>query len=244
MRGQKVQPTTSPRPTPPPISNFRRLIPRLPALAIIALIVGPGAPRQAAAFRIAKAGSSPHAWPQMTKRGVWLMLIRYWTAAVLAQGFEPELFAETEGWSIARQGSACLMTREFGVNENSMLTVAVDPADGQLPLTLMIGDNRWALPEADAEGYRIEFGGTGAIWQQLAVHTFTTNGDADGQRDGVISIGFAHDAIVPMLDDMADSTDLQLSHDGVAVIGMTFEGNASAVQKFGRLRPKRAVTRS
>ncbi|MGZ8335055.1 MAG: hypothetical protein ACXWU1_00165 [Allosphingosinicella sp.] len=152
---------------------------------------------------------------------------------MVALGGEPCCSGEPAGWSIARQNGACLMTRGFGAEDNSMLTVAVDPADGQLPLTLMIGDNRWELPDADEQGYRIEFGGTGAIWQQLAVRTFTTEGDADGRRDGVISIGFAHDAIVPMLDDLAGSTNLQLSHDGAAVIAMTFDDNSRAVENLG-----------
>ena len=51
----------------------------------------------------------------------WLLL-----AAVLVQE-EFQALGETEGWHIARAGSSCLMTREFGGDGNTILTLSIDP---------------------------------------------------------------------------------------------------------------------
>ena len=39
------------------------------------------------------------------------------------------MFAETQGWSIARHAGGCMMTREFGGDGNMMVAFAVDPDD-------------------------------------------------------------------------------------------------------------------
>ena len=73
-----------------------------------------------------------------------LMIPSLLIALLLAQGGTPEIFAEAGGWSIARQGHACLMTREFGDAGNSIFAVSVDPQDRTLPLTLLVGNGDWA----------------------------------------------------------------------------------------------------
>jgi hypothetical protein len=153
-------------------------------------------------------------------------------AAMLAQDVEPELFAEAGGWSIARQGSACMMTREFGDAGNSLFAVTVDPQDSALPLTLLVGNGAWSPPEAEDSGYHIEFSGNRAAWRDLAVRTFTTEG-ADGTHDGVISIGFAADAVVPMLEDVGGASGLHLSRQGVTIVRLSFGGSEAAVRSLG-----------
>jgi hypothetical protein len=153
-------------------------------------------------------------------------------AALLAQGGTPEIFAEAGGWSISRQGNACLMTREFGDAGNSIFAVSVDPLDRTLPLTLLVGNGDWAPPEADDSGYLLEFSGNGAAWRDLAVRTFTTD-DAGEKVDGVISIGFADDAVVPMLEDVGGASGLHLSRQGVTVVRLSFGGSDAAVRSLG-----------
>jgi len=161
-----------------------------------------------------------------------MMMIQLLIAATLAQGVEAEIFAEAEGWSIARQGSACLMTREFGDEGNSLFALSVDPIDTTLPLTLLVGNGGWSPPEADDSGYHIEFSGNNAAWRDLAVHTFTTEG-TDGTPDGVISIGFAADAVVPMLEDVGGASGIHLSRQGVTVVRLSFGGSDAAVRSLG-----------
>lgn len=161
-----------------------------------------------------------------------MMIIQLLIGAALAQGIESEIFAEAEGWAIARRGSACLMTREFGDAGNSVFAVSVDPADTALPLTLLVGNGEWSPPEADDTGYHIEFSGNRAAWRDLAVRTFTTE-SADGALDGVISIGFAPDAVVPMLEDVGGANGLHLSRQGVTVIRLSFGGSDAAVRSLG-----------
>jgi hypothetical protein len=161
------------------------------------------------------------------------MLIGLFAAAVLAQGAEPEMFAETEGWSIARHDGGCLMTREFGGEGNTIVTFAVDPADRSTPLTLLVGNSGWSFPDAEDEGYRIEFSGNDAVWNDLAVHTFTTDDNGDDRPDGVISIGFADDAITPLLEDVAGATGLHLSRQGETVDQVPLSGTGAAVSSLG-----------
>ena len=106
------------------------------------------------------------------------MMPAWVAAAMLTQGAIAEVFAETEGWSIARHAGGCLMTREFGGTGNTIVTFSVDPTDTSAPLTILVGNSGWALPDADDEGYRIEFSGSEAVWKDLAVRTFTTDDDA------------------------------------------------------------------
>src|SRR5262245_26706877 len=94
-------------------------------------------------------------------------------AAFLAQAGEPELFAEAEGWSIARHEQGCLMTREFGGDGNTIVTFAVNPADTTAPLTLLVGNSGWMFPESQDDGYEVEFSGNAAVWGDLSVHMFT-----------------------------------------------------------------------
>ena len=154
-------------------------------------------------------------------------------AAMLAQVAEPEIFAETEGWSIARHDGGCLMTREFGGDGNTILTFAVNPADRSSPLTILVGNSAWSFAEADDDGYQIEFSGNEAVWNDLAVHTFNTDGNGDGGRDGVISIGFHQDAITPMMEDVASADGLRLSRQGVTVDRVALSGTTAAVSKLG-----------
>lgn len=155
------------------------------------------------------------------------------TIAALAQGVEPELFAETEGWSIARHESGCLMIQEYDGEGNTIITLAVSPGDTSTPLTILVGNSGWSLPEADDAGYRIELTGTEAVWNDLAVRTFTTDGDGPGGRDGVISIGFAADAIAPLMDDVARASELHLSRLGVTVDRLALSGTEAAVDRLG-----------
>ena len=124
------------------------------------------------------------------------------------------------------------MTREFGDEGNSIFAVSVDPDDATLPLTLLVGNGDWSPPEADDDGYHLEFTGNGAAWRDLAVRTFTTGG-ADGKIDGVISIGFADDAVVPMLEDVGGASGLHLSRQGVTVVRLSFGGSGAAVRSLG-----------
>jgi hypothetical protein len=161
------------------------------------------------------------------------MLIPLLFAALLVQSDDPELFAEAEGWSITRHDSGCLMTREFGGNGNTIVTFAVTPADATAPLTLLVGNSGWSFPEADDEGYQIEFSGNQAVWDDLAVHTFNTGDSGEGDRDGVISIDFASDAITPLLSDVAAASGLHLSRQGVTVDRVDFTGTSAAVSRLG-----------
>ena len=161
------------------------------------------------------------------------MMIALLAAAALAQGADPELFAETEGWSIARHDGGCLMTREFGGVGNTIVTFSVDPSDASAPLTLLVGNSDWLFTEADDEGYRIEFSGNDAVWNDLAVHTFNTDDNGDGTADGVISIGFAGDAITPLLADVAGATGLHLSRQGETVDQVELSGTQAAVSSLG-----------
>ena len=157
------------------------------------------------------------------------MLIHFLVAVAMAQLAEPETFAETEGWSIARHAGGCLMTREFGGDGNTILTFAVDPADGTAPLTILVGNSGWSFADADEEGYQIEFS-NGAVWNDLAARTFTI----EDSGDGVISIGFAQDALAPMLEDVADADAMRLSHRGVTVDRVSFAGSHAAVGTLGQ----------
>ena len=161
-----------------------------------------------------------------------MTLIQLLAAAALAQDGESELFAEAEGWSIARQGSTCMMTREFGDSGNSLFAVSVDPDDAALPLTMLVGNGDWSPPEAQDSGYHIEFSGNRAAWRDLTVRTFTTEG-ADGRHDGVISIGFAADAVVPILQDVGGASGLHLSRQGVTIVRLSFGGSEAAVRSLG-----------
>ena len=154
-------------------------------------------------------------------------------AAALVQGAEPEIFAETEGWSIARHDGGCLMTQEYDGAGHTIITFAVSPADTSTPLTILVGNSGWSLPEADDEGYRIELSGSEVVWNDLAVRTFTTDGDGEGGRDGVISIGFAADAIASLMDDIAGASELHLSRQGVTVDRLALSGTEAAVGRLG-----------
>jgi hypothetical protein len=162
-----------------------------------------------------------------------MMMMTLLIAAALGQAAEPEIFAEAEGWSIARHVGGCLMTREFGGDGNTIVTFAVTPADATAPLTVLVGNSGWTFPEgADDGGYQIEFSGNDAVWQDLAARTFNTDGDS-GDRDGVISIDFARDAITPLLADVAAASGLHLSRQGVTVDRVAFTGTGAAVSKLG-----------
>lgn len=161
------------------------------------------------------------------------MMISLLIAAALAQGAEPEIFAETEGWSIARHDGGCLMVREFGGAGNTIVTFAVTPADTTAPLTILVGNSGWSFPEADDDGYQIEFSGNEAVWNDLAVRTFNTDDNGDGDRDGVISIDFAQDAITPLLADVAAASGLHLLRQGVTVDRVAFTGTGAAVSRLG-----------
>ena len=89
------------------------------------------------------------------------------------------------------------------------------------------------FPDAEDEGYRIEFSGNDAVWNDLAVHTFTTDDDGDDRPDGVISIGFAYDAITPLLEDVAGATGLHLSRQGETVDQVPLSGTSAAVNSLG-----------
>lgn len=158
-----------------------------------------------------------------------------WLAALLAaQAADPEMFGEADGWSIARHDDFCLMTREFGGEGNTIVTFALTPDDEEAPLTILVGNSGWPLPEADDDGYLLEFAGNGALWTDLAVRTFTTDDDGDGARDGVISIDFAADAVTPILEDLAGATGLRLSRQGALIDEVRFGGSAGAIGSFGQ----------
>ena len=97
---------------------------------------------------------------------------------------------------------------------------------------MLVGNGGWSPPEADDEGYHIEFIGSDAAWRDLTVRTFTTHG-GDGTADGVISIGFADDAVVPILEDVGGASGLHLSRDGVTVVRLSFGGSDTAVRSLG-----------
>ena len=139
------------------------------------------------------------------------MFIHLLVAAALALAAQAETYAEADGWSITRHDTGCLMIREFGGAGNTIVTFAVAPADRTAPLTILVGNSGWTFPAAEDEGYQIEFSGNAAVWDDLAVRTFTTDDQGEGDRDGVISIGFAEDAIAPMLADIADASGFRLS---------------------------------
>ena len=69
------------------------------------------------------------------------MMMSLLIAAALTQTAEPEIFAETEGWSIARHDAGCLMISGFGGAGNTILTFAVTPADPAAPLTVLVGNS-------------------------------------------------------------------------------------------------------
>ena len=161
------------------------------------------------------------------------MMWAWVAAAALAQGAGPEIFAETEGWSIARHDGGCLMTREFGDEGDTIVTFSVDPTDAVTPLTILVGNSGWSFPDADDDGYRIEFSGSDAVWKDLAVRTFNTEDEGDGQPDGVISIGFADDAITPLLEDVAGATALHLMRRGETVDRVPLSGTDAAVHSLG-----------
>ena len=161
------------------------------------------------------------------------MLIHLLIATALAQAPDPYIFAETEGWSIARHSDGCLLTREFGGDGNTMVTFAVDPGDDTAPLILMVGNSGWSLPDADDDGYQLEFSGNNAVWDDLAARTFTTEESGGGDPDGVISFGFAQDAIAPMLEDLAAADGFHLLRQGVTVGRVSFDGSRAAVGSLG-----------
>jgi hypothetical protein len=77
------------------------------------------------------------------------------------------MFAETEGWSIARHSGGCVMTREFGGDGNMMVTFAVDPGDDTSPLTILVGNSGWSLPDAETTATRSSSAAmmrSGTIW--------------------------------------------------------------------------------
>ena len=152
-------------------------------------------------------------------------------SVALGQSAQPELFAEAQGWQIARHNGGCMMTREFGGTGNTIVTFMISPAEQNAPLTIMVGNSGWSLGEHDDEGYRIEFVGNDAVWQDLAAHTFSTDGD--GGPDGVISIDFAGDAITPMMSDLAGATGLHLLRQGATLEQVAFEDSSEAVQRLG-----------
>lgn len=161
------------------------------------------------------------------------MLFHLMIAAALAQAPDPQMFAETEGWSIARHSGGCVMMREFGGAGNMMVTFAVDPGDDTSPLTMLVGNSGWVFPDADDDGYQIEFSGSDAVWDDLAARTFTTDDSGDSDPDGVISIGFAEDAIALMLEDVAAADGFRLLRQGVTVGRVSFGGSRAAVGSLG-----------
>ena len=153
-------------------------------------------------------------------------------AATLVQDDGLQMYAENDGWQIARTGTACLMTQEFGGEGNTILTLSIDPELTETPLRLLVGNSGWALPEADDEGYSLDFSGNGAAWKDLVGRTFASEND-DGTVDGVISLGFAQEAMTPMLEDMAGANGLLLSREDNAISRFSFTGAEDAIRSLG-----------
>ena len=168
----------------------------------------------------------------LTSKGRLMSLLLLLAAAFLQEeSFEP--FGETEGWQIARSGGGCLMVREFGGDGNTILTVSIDPGLPETPLRMLVGNSRWALPEADEPGYAILFRGNNANWQDLVARTFASENE-DGSVDGVISLGFTQNAMTPVLDDMAGANGLRLSRDDNTISELSFSGAEAAIRSLGQ----------
>ena len=156
----------------------------------------------------------------------WLLL-----AAVLVQE-EFQALGETEGWHIARAGSSCLMTREFGGDGNTILTWSIDPDLPETPLRLLVGNSGWALPDMSDSGYVLDFRGNGGSWPDLVARTFPSEND-DGSVDGVISLGFTANAMTPVLEDMAGARGLRLSRRDATISELSFDGAEGAIRSLG-----------
>jgi len=154
-------------------------------------------------------------------------------AAALLQEDNFEALGETEGWQIARSGGGCLMVQEFGGDGNTILTVSIDPGLPDTPLRMLLGNSRWALPDASEPGYAILFRGNGANWQDLVARTFASENE-DGSVDGVISLGFTENAMTPVLDDMAGANGLRLSRDDDTISELSFSGAEAAIRSLGQ----------
>src|SRR5690349_15777067 len=153
-------------------------------------------------------------------------------AAALVQDDELEMFAENDGWQIARVGSGCLMTQEFGGDGNTILTVSIDPEMSDTPLRILVGNSGWALPEADDAGYSLDFGGDDDGWSELPARTFPSANE-DGSVDGVISLGFAAERMTPLLEDMAESSGMRLSRREDSISQFRFSGMERAIRSLG-----------
>ncbi|HET9427474.1 MAG TPA: hypothetical protein VFO69_03855 [Allosphingosinicella sp.] len=153
-------------------------------------------------------------------------------AAVLGQEDGFEALGETEGWHIARAGSGCLMTREFGGDGNTILTLSIDPAVAEAPLRLLVGNSAWALPNAEDGGFVLDFG-NGASWPGLVARTFASEND-DGSVDGVISLGFTQGTMTPVLEDMAGARGLRLSRADATISELRFDGAEGAIRSLGQ----------
>lgn len=161
------------------------------------------------------------------------MLLPLLLAAALAQEEPPEIFALNDGWQIARAGSGCLMIQEFGGEGNTILTLSIDPELADAPLRLIVGNGLWELPEADDEGYALDFSGNGATWQDLAAQTFPSENE-DGSVDGVISVAFSQEQMTPMLVDMAGADGLRLSRRDTIVSEFRFSGAEEGIRSLGQ----------
>ena len=153
-------------------------------------------------------------------------------AALLGQDDGFEALGETDGWHIARAGSGCLMTREFGGQGNTILTLSIDPALPETPLRLLVGNRDWALPDAEDGGFVLDFG-NGASWPDLVARTFPSENE-DGSVDGVISLGFTQGTMTPVLEDMATARSLRLSHADSTISELSFDGAEGAIRSLGQ----------
>jgi hypothetical protein len=153
-------------------------------------------------------------------------------AAALVQEEGLEMFAENDGWQIARVGSGCLMTQEFGGDGNTILTVSIDPELSDTPLRILVGNSGWALPEADDAGYSIDFGAAGPAWTDLPAQIFPSENE-DGSVDGVISLGFAAERMTPLLEDMAGASEMRLSRRQDSISQFRFNGMERAIRSLG-----------
>jgi hypothetical protein len=154
-------------------------------------------------------------------------------AAALVQDDGLETLGETQGWQIARVGSSCMMTREFGGDGNTILTLSIDPSLTETPLLMLVGNSDWALPDSSDSGYILQFSGSGGSWPDLRVRTFPSENE-DGSVDGVISLGFTERAMTSVLDDMAGASGLRLSREQATISELRFDGAEAAIRSLGQ----------
>jgi hypothetical protein len=160
------------------------------------------------------------------------MILPLLLAAAMMQADDLEMFAEQDGWQIARTGNSCLMTQEFGGTGNTILTFSIDPELADTPLRILVGNSRWTLPNTDDDGYVLDFGGVSSAWTDLTARTFSSEAE-DGSVDGVISIGFNGNRMTPVLDDVAAARGLRLSKGGLTISEIAFTGAEGAIRSLG-----------